>query len=341
MPAYIDKYKNEFAIEFAKIMEKNLSEWKRVQAERRRSLYSFRAFLFYIGLSLISFFGILLDGLKDVSGDDSFLGLLYLSSVMALLGFVAAVFINIFVTNKAYQNDIKKTLFPKLLKVFGIIYSNNAMIDLTSDCYDCIDPEDITNIPHYINADILNNSKLYEDNITNGYIDKDDCFFGVYNNVAFAINEIPKIKHYKAIYFQGVAMLFKMNKQINSRVLILSKSQKIPKNYEKVNVEYEKFNKRYHVYTEEGGQIEARYLLNTAFLDRLMQIKTSFKVSKMKCSVYGNDLLIMLSTKRDLFEMNHLFGRIDDVTQYKTLFEEFASVLSFIDVLNLSSKTKL
>ena len=104
-------------------MEKNLSEWKRVQAERRRSLYSFRAFLFYIGLSLISFFGILLDGrLKDVSGDDSFLGLLYLSSVMALLGFVAAVFINIFVTNKAYpiRTILKKHCFLNYLKSLAL-----------------------------------------------------------------------------------------------------------------------------------------------------------------------------------------------------------------------------
>ena len=72
-----------------------------------------------------------------------------------------------------------------------------------------------------------------------------------------------------------------------------------------------------------------------------MQIQTSFKINNMCCSVYGENLLIMLSTKRDLFEMNHLFGRVDDTRQYKSLFEEFASVLSFIDVLNLASRTKL
>ena len=72
-----------------------------------------------------------------------------------------------------------------------------------------------------------------------------------------------------------------------------------------------------------------------------MNIQTSFKVRKMCCSVYGDNLLIMLSTNKDLFEMNHLLGRIDDVKQSHHLFDEFASVLSFIDVLNLSSKTML
>lgn len=49
----------------------------------------------------------------------------------------------------------------------------------------------------------------------------------------------------------------------------------------------------------------------------------------------------MLATKRDLFEINHLFCQIEDIKQYYSLFGEFASVLSFIDVLNLQSKTGL
>lgn len=72
-----------------------------------------------------------------------------------------------------------------------------------------------------------------------------------------------------------------------------------------------------------------------------MQIQTSFRVNRMRCSVYGQDMLILLDTHKDLFEMNHLLGRIDDIGQYNHLFNEFLSVLSFIEVLNLSSKTGL
>ncbi len=89
------------------------------------------------------------------------------------------------------------------------------------------------------------------------------------------------------------------------------------------------------------GQVEARYLFNTAFLDRFMQLKTSFNVKKMSCSIYKNNVLVLLHTNKDLFEMNHLLSKIDDITQYHRLFDEFASVLSFIDVLNLASRTGL
>jgi hypothetical protein len=72
-----------------------------------------------------------------------------------------------------------------------------------------------------------------------------------------------------------------------------------------------------------------------------MQLKASFKIEKIACSIVGNDMLIMLSTNKDLFEMNHLFRKIDDTSQYQHLFDEFSSVFSFIDVLNITSKTKL
>ena len=76
-------------------------------------------------------------------------------------------------------------------------------------------------------------------------------------------------------------------------------------------------------------------------MDRFMQLQTSFRVSNMQCSIYEGSMLILLSTNKDLFEINPLFKKVDDINQYNYLFDEFASVLSFIDVLNLASKTGL
>ena len=144
-------------------------------------------------------------------------------------------------------------------------------------------------------------------------------------------------------------MHFEMHKKIKSRVLIYSKNlipDKLPNGFEKVEMELESFNKKYNVYVEKmhqtaEGQIEARYLFNTLFLERFMQLQTSFKVDKIICSICENSVLILLETKKDLFEMNHLLNRIDDINQYKYLFDEFASIFSFVEILNLSSRTGL
>lgn len=352
------KYQNDFTIKFAQMMSTQLPIWKEVQKQKRWSLCSWQSILTYIGISLLAY----IPGKREYNYNLQFH--FYLSIVF----FIGAVIQNIISTNKEYQNSIKSMLFPSLVKVFGddIHYVCGNLLDMSEALSDgFINPKDATSILHSladenstssgyrIRDNIFEASQLYPRTITQR--EDDDRFYGKYNGVEFIINETDfgwnerdKNRTYHSM-FKGVAMHFKLNKEIKNRVLIMSKGifNKVPKGFEKVEVEYNKFANKYNVYVYKNnsqagsGQIEARYLLNTAFLDRFMQLHTSFAIPKLQCSVYNSGMLIMLSTRKDLFELNHLFGRIDDVKQYKPLFEEFASVLSFIDVLNLSSKTKL
>lgn len=347
------KYQNDFTIKFAQIMTDKLPLWKDIQKEKRWSLCSIKSILTYIGISLLGY----IPAKREYHYDLQFH--FYFSIAL----FIVAIIANIVNTNKDYQNAIKSTLFPNLVKVFGDeIYYVNGKIGVLldelkngnvnkKDIHDYMNKSNISD--YFIDNIDFENSELYTHNITQR--DDDDRFYGKYKDIKFIINETDfgwnsndKNKTYHSM-FKGVAMKFFLNKEIKNKVLIMSKSifNKVPKGFEKVNVEYNKFSEKYNVYvndygdTNGSGQIEARYLLNTAFLDRFMQLHTSFSVPKIQCSIYGTKMLIMLSTRKDLFEMNHLFGRIDDPSQYKHLFEEFASVLLLIDVLNLSSKTKL
>ncbi len=320
---HIDKYKNDFAIKFAQLMQKELPEWKKAQAEERKKLYTS-----YVKWYLFAFALGFMPGKRETDYMDN----LEIHFWLGVVFFITAIITGIIWANKDYQNSIKRTLFPQLLKVFSEkIYYHRVKI------------------PKYV----YDSCGLFKYNVS--YSDVDDYFNGEYNDVKFQIDETElthtiKYKNGKSDtkeLFKGVAMQFEMQKEINARVLIYSKSllNRVPKGYEKVTLEYEKFNKKYDLYVQNTpdseGQIEARYLFNTAFLDRFMQLQTSFRVSKMKCSIYKNNILMLLETQKDLFEMNHLLGRVDDNTQYRRLFDEFASVLSFIDVLNLASRTGL
>lgn len=352
----MDKYKNEFTIKFARIMQQQLDIWKDVQKSNRFSLLNLKSFGFYF---FIAAFG-MIPGRNEHNYDLNF------HLILAAVCFVTAVIANIHNTNKIYQNIIKATLFPQLLKIFGNLQyrSSRSLTSMLNASNIILDDEETdnaaslatktidNNIIYDIKNSVFQNSQLYNKKITERT--DDDAFYGMYNDVAltmvetdFGWNAKDKYRTYHRM-FKGLAMRFKMNKEIKSRVLILTKFSmtKIPKGYEKVKLESVRFNKKYDVWVDSRsatgqGQIEARYLLNTAFLERLMQIQTSFRVHQMCCSIFGNSMLVMLHTRKDLFEMNHLFGKIDDINQYKHLFNEFASVLSFIDVLNLSSRTGL
>ena len=318
----MNKYRNQFAIEFAKSMQINLLQWKQWQKEHIRKLYDRDALIIYGIAFLVGFFPM-------GRGSDY----IWQKHLLAAIVFgLIVICCGIYAENKRYQSDIKKKLFPILLGVFS------------------------KNIEYGVGEISLleyKNSMLFDDAISSETTD--DKFSGVYNDVPLVISESELSSKKKrrggktetVTLFKGLAMHFKMQKKIKSRVLIYSKSifNGVPEGFEKVTMELESFNKKYNVYVQKksnaDGQVEARYLFNTVFLERFMQLQTSFRISEMQCSVYGDSMLLLLATNKDLFEMNHLFKCIDDIHQYQHLFDEFASVLSFIDVLNLSSRTGL
>ncbi len=321
MPQCMDKYKESFALEFAKVMQENAQRWNESQKLHVKKLYTTWV-LVYIVIFLAGF-----APLKHEMNYD-----LNFHIILAILALVGSIIAFIFRESSELKEELKNDLYTNLLKSFGH--------DIVYDCGE-------------ISYSEYNNSLLFNKPVR--YASVDDRFCGIFNGSPFIILE-ANLNYLKTTHgktqetrlFKGVSMYFKMQKKVKSRVLIYSKSgfNKTPKGFEKVEFEYEKFNKKYDVYVkkskdESHGQIEARYLFNTAFMDRFMQLHTSFRISKMQCSIYEDSVLILLSTNKDLFEMNHLFCRIDDINQYKKLFDEFASVFSFLEILNLSSKTGL
>lgn len=322
MPQCMDKYKEKFALEFAKVMQENAQRWNKSQKTRVKSLYT-KWILIYIGGFLAGFIPAKNEGMDY---DLNF------HIILSIIGFIGAIFFAIFTESCGLKDEIKKDLYTNLLKAFGH--------DIVYDCGE-------------ISYSEYNNSMLFNKPVR--YASVDDKFCGIFNNSPFIITE-ANLNYLKTSHgrtqetrlFKGISMYFKMQKKVKSRVLIYSKSgfNKTPKGFEKVEFEYEKFNQKYDVYVQKSkdesrGQIEARYLFNTTFMDRFMQLQTSFKIGKMKCSIYDDTMLILLPTNKDLFEINPLFKKIDDINNYQTLFDEFASVLSFLEVLNLSSKTGL
>lgn len=328
VPECMLKYQSEFIMKFGQIFQKDCQSWLDIQNEQRLYLVT-GAWWFYLGAFAAGF----IPGKHETN----YLNNLQFHFWIGIVLFIVMIFIQISIANSEYQDQVKKKLFPKLLKVF----SNSIKYSKTSGM---------------IKKGTFIESELFKKNVCAVHCcDTQDAFGGEYNNVEFKIcetnvdwnnGEIGKQREEKTL-FDGLAMHFLLEKNINSIVHIYSKSifNKAPKGFEKVEIEYEKFNKKYDVYVKKSkgisSQIEARYLLNVAFLERLLGIQTGFRVSKMKCSVFGNEMLILLDTRKDLFEMNHLFKSVKDPNQYKHLFNEFASVFSFIDVLNLSSKTGL
>lgn len=350
----INRYKNEFYIKLATVIP---------YLERTAKTFKCKLYTKDLPWYFIAAFGFI-----PFEGELGY-SVFHFVLVICIVILIASIILEI--ENKNYQVEIKKTCFPMLMKVFGedIHYANHSIPTgilcsqflwilgriLSGDIDSLFQAKD--DFIDYPNNRIENiefdTCGLYDRSIETRT--DDDCIYGKYNGLDFIINETDfgytstdndGSSHYHSM-FKGIAMLFKISKKIKTRVLITNKQvlEFAPSGYEKVSLEYTEFEKKYQVYVDKSfgseGQIEARYLLTPAFLDRFMQLKTSFSTKNIKLSVLGDKMILMLATEQDLFEMNHLLSKIDCSQRYERLFDELASVLSFMDVLNLSSKTGL
>ena len=78
----------------------------------------------------------------------------------------------------------------------------------------------------------------------------------------------------------------------------------------KVELEDPILRKHFNVYST--NQVEARYLLTTAFIERFKNLKTAFGTKKIKCSFFFRNKIMFAISSKDLFEIGHLYKSLHD-----------------------------
>lgn len=197
------------------------------------------------------------------------------------------------------------------------------------------------------------NDILYEKALVIPHYDEsehDDYFYGNYKNVEIIIDESKYQKRYRdskgrtryETIFQGLVIQYSFNKKFESHTIVKNDAlfHISPAAYLRhTELEDVVFEKKYDVFTND--EIDARYILTTAFMERLNNLSVSFKNSKMICSFYDNALIISFDTRKDMFAMGSLFQSVLNVEQYYIIFDEFYSILRIVDVLNLDTNVCL
>ena len=261
---------------------------------------------------------------------------------------------------KYFENSVKEKIMPSVCSCYGNIQWFNGEFATPSD-------ERIFFRSHFVP---LSNVK-YDDIFIGNYKD-------VNYEISDATFFIKNGKN-KTVYFSGVVVQLDMNKifcgntviypaalfkretplgyilnldcdDINSFIKKILTKLGIRKtvlngaldkindfNLKRTSLEDVKFNKRFDVYTDD--EVEARYLITTAFMERLLNIKTAFNADKVQCAFYDKYLLIGLKLNKDPFSICSLVKPINDSKQFFQLYEEILSVIKLIDHFKLDQKT--
>ena len=191
-------------------------------------------------------------------------------------------------------------------------------------------------------------------------VDVDDTFNGTYKNVHFDVAETRlsyiSDKGLKIKSFNGIVIVIQSNKNVNTNIIITTKSDSTIKNYKDFdflrkifnikkdnfqNVKFEdlSFDKKYKV--QANDQIEARYFITPAFIERFKALKNSFKARHVKCAFYNNKIMFVIPSNKDWFEIGNLFIPLDKYKYINQFFNQITSIYAMIDHFKLNERTGL
>lgn len=144
--------------------------------------------------------------------------------------------------------------------------------------------------------------------------------------------------------FRGVIVEIEMNKNFTGHTFFHEKSitaRKIPinkKKYTPVQLEKSAFSDKYQVFSD--NQIDARYLLTTAMMERIENLSFAFKAKSVRGSFKDNKLMLAINTGVDMFAMGNDF-KASNTDTFSHLYNEMVSVLQIVDELKLNQQTGL
>lgn len=204
-----------------------------------------------------------------------------------------------------------------------------------------IDPNLQYRKKNYISYDDFNFANLYSDNydVYRG----NDLIEGEIDGVKIKFSDVCMQKEdnrgnskYMVNIFYGIFFVADFSKNFNSFTIIIDKKSSKASTYlQRAHMDDSEFERIFNVYTQD--QIEARYLLAPAFMEKFIQMRIFFNCP-VNAVFSENKIYLYIERGVDSFEVSFkkpLTGESSAISWYKSEIESF---IDLIQVLNLDSK---
>ena len=244
---------------------------------------------------------------------------------------------------RKYRANVKAIVFPEIFKFFGknYFYSEDKFTTLKQ-------------LPELETSGII---PSYD----NSYLE--DYVKGKYNDTTLELIEAKLTEtrgsgknRRTVVVFNGIFILLGMNKDFLGKTVVKKDSGKMgnwftrkfnkplfseeASNLNNVKLEDPVFEKKFEVYSSD--QVEARYLLTTSFMERLLELSGLFsKNGVIQCSFYKNKLLLMIPSDKNRFEVGSIYQPATFIDDINLILDEMAIIFQIIDILKLEERTGL
>ncbi|MFA7659432.1 MAG: DUF3137 domain-containing protein [Candidatus Gastranaerophilaceae bacterium] len=317
---------NEYRKNFHDYYYKNIKPILNGFEAQRKVKYTQQKVLVVVSLVLIisAMLFLIVCGINNVDANTGYGRLMGLTCFFISILGAGGIFLS-YNLGKKFEKQVKDKIMPVFLKFFGGF--DWAMTDDS------------------LREDIRNSNLVGHFNT----IKSDDYFQGLYKDLKIKISNCIIRKNGKTPIqlFWGVFVKVTFNKKINSRVIVtgsalskgITSEVRGSLNMQRVELEDPEFDRMFNVYSQD--QVEARYLLTTAFMERFKNLKKVYKSESISASFVDDSLYMALNCDKDMFHIADLRKPITDTGEIQQLFEEFLAVISLVDLLKLDSKTGL
>jgi len=183
---------------------------------------------------------------------------------------------------------------------------------------------------------------------------REDHFAGNFEGVRIEFNEAilqqrrrsGKRTHYVTV-FKGLFVLLDMNKNFEGHTIVRKDAGVLNffgsfGSLERIKLEDPDFERQYEVYGSD--QVESRYLLTPAFMERLKKLNDSVGAQGMECAFYQNRLLVLMKHNKamssdGLLEPGSLKEPVHQADSIAKIADEFAAICGIVHELKLHERT--
>ncbi|WP_338590691.1 DUF3137 domain-containing protein [Shewanella khirikhana] len=181
----------------------------------------------------------------------------------------------------------------------------------------------------------------------------DDGVLGSYRGVEIVINEVHLLREERdkdnrtqhVTAFKGLTISLSSHKPFKGHTVAIRARGAITNFFsdshgglERVRLEDPRFEKLFDVFSSD--QIEARVLLTTAFMERLLELASFFQ-SRIQCAFYHDRLLITLESNQNRFEQTSIFNGATFEDEFSQIHAEMKQLFAIIELLKLNEYTGL
>lgn len=175
----------------------------------------------------------------------------------------------------------------------------------------------------------------------------EDFIQGTAKKITFKIHESILERRYPAFQepsFEGLVIEIQFPKAFKGKTIVLKDEGRVgnfltnenSKDLTVVHLEDPQFESIFQVYS--NNQIEARFLLTTAFMERLIHLKEALSSETIQCEFRDKSLILAINSHKDLFEPRGLSQTALQVEDIHQFLAQMDSIFKLIDVLKISAR---